>query len=238
MHIRFGYWPTAALAVCLWAAEAALSAESATRIDDSPPPMPAVLPATRVSEFAPPLLTPIVAPVTSTPIVTGPTPTVTVSAPATRPAGPSQQLSPIVVTSNLDTARDQIAPSLGAVTYTIGQEQIDSIPQGENAPFQQVLLQNARGRRRLIRAGARSRRAREHHVSRQRRDPAGAVEWIRAGVGHIFDRFDDANRRDVAGAIRISHGGDHRRDHQDRTEPRFQRAVRLRWIVRHVSAVV
>jgi outer membrane receptor protein involved in Fe transport len=49
-------------------------------------------------------------------------------------------LSKVVVTSNLDVARDQIAPSLGASTYTVGQEQINVIPQGENAPFQQVLL--------------------------------------------------------------------------------------------------
>ncbi|MGA3068040.1 MAG: TonB-dependent receptor, partial [Tepidisphaeraceae bacterium] len=60
-------------------------------------------------------------------------------APTTRPVV-SSQLSTIVVTSNLDQARDQIAPSLGAVTYSISQDQIQNIPQGANAPFQQVLL--------------------------------------------------------------------------------------------------
>ena len=49
-------------------------------------------------------------------------------------------LRPVVVTGNLDAAREQIAPSLGAVTYTIGPNQIQSTGQGENAPFQQVLL--------------------------------------------------------------------------------------------------
>jgi hypothetical protein len=41
----------------------------------------------------------------------------------------------------LDAAREQIAPSLGAVTYTIGPNQIQSMGQGENSSFQQVLLQ-------------------------------------------------------------------------------------------------
>jgi outer membrane receptor protein involved in Fe transport len=46
----------------------------------------------------------------------------------------------VLVTSELDRDRDQIAPSLGAVTYTIGPNQIETTPQGENATFQQVLL--------------------------------------------------------------------------------------------------
>lgn len=37
--------------------------------------------------------------------------------------------------TDLDRAHDQIAPSLGAVTYTIGPNQIHSVPQGANAPF-------------------------------------------------------------------------------------------------------
>ncbi|MFZ1072287.1 MAG: TonB-dependent receptor [Verrucomicrobiia bacterium] len=44
------------------------------------------------------------------------------------------------MTADLDAAREQIAPSLGAVTYKIGANQIQSISQGENSPFQQVLL--------------------------------------------------------------------------------------------------
>jgi outer membrane receptor protein involved in Fe transport len=50
-------------------------------------------------------------------------------------------LATVVVTADLDAAREQIAPSLGAVTYTIGPNQIQSMGQGENASFQQVLLQ-------------------------------------------------------------------------------------------------
>jgi outer membrane receptor protein involved in Fe transport len=50
-------------------------------------------------------------------------------------------LPEMVVTAHLDAAREQIAPSLGAVTYKIGVNQIQSTGQGENSSFQQVLLQ-------------------------------------------------------------------------------------------------
>lgn len=51
------------------------------------------------------------------------------------------QLGNIIVTADLDAAREQIAPSLGAVAYKIGANQIKSVGQGENASFQQILLQ-------------------------------------------------------------------------------------------------
>jgi outer membrane receptor protein involved in Fe transport len=50
------------------------------------------------------------------------------------------ELPPVVVTGELDAARERIAPSLGAVTYKIGINQIQSMSQGENSSFQQVLL--------------------------------------------------------------------------------------------------
>jgi len=61
----------------------------------------------------------------------------------TRPTATTQpaRLAKVVVTGNLDLRRDQIAPSLGAVTYTIGPKQIEATPLGSNANFQQVLLQ-------------------------------------------------------------------------------------------------
>ena len=51
------------------------------------------------------------------------------------------QLDPVMVIGDLDAAREQIAPSLGAVTYRIGPNQIEATGQGENASFQQILLQ-------------------------------------------------------------------------------------------------
>ena len=50
------------------------------------------------------------------------------------------RLEPVVVTGSLDAAREQIAPGLGAVAYKIGVNQIQTMGQGENASFQQVLL--------------------------------------------------------------------------------------------------
>ncbi|MGO9199959.1 MAG: TonB-dependent receptor [Limisphaerales bacterium] len=50
------------------------------------------------------------------------------------------KLAPTTVVGRLDAARNQIVPDLGATTYTISQAQIAAMPQGENAPFNQVLL--------------------------------------------------------------------------------------------------
>jgi hypothetical protein len=47
----------------------------------------------------------------------------------------------VVVTGQLDTARDQIVPYLGATKYSIGQPEIQNETQGSNAPFNDVILQ-------------------------------------------------------------------------------------------------
>ena len=49
-------------------------------------------------------------------------------------------LAPTTVVGKLDTARSQIVPDLGATTYTVNQAQIATMPGGENAAFNQVLL--------------------------------------------------------------------------------------------------
>ena len=46
-----------------------------------------------------------------------------------------------VISQQLEAARLQIQPSLGASTYYFGSEALETIPQGENAPLNQVLLQ-------------------------------------------------------------------------------------------------
>jgi outer membrane receptor protein involved in Fe transport len=46
-----------------------------------------------------------------------------------------------VVTKRLDDARQQIQPNLGATSYNFSPEALQNIPQGENAPLNQVLLQ-------------------------------------------------------------------------------------------------
>jgi len=47
----------------------------------------------------------------------------------------------VVIAKQLDQARDQIQPSLGATVYTFTPDALEDIPQGENAPLNQVLLQ-------------------------------------------------------------------------------------------------
>lgn len=56
------------------------------------------------------------------------------------PKGQADILNPVVVTGQLDIARQQILPGLGATSYGISQQQIQDISQGADAPFNQVLL--------------------------------------------------------------------------------------------------
>src|SRR5258708_672149 len=53
---------------------------------------------------------------------------------------PVTRMDAIVVVGQLDRAREEIVPSLGATRYTIGAEQIASQSQGEFAPLNQTLL--------------------------------------------------------------------------------------------------
>jgi hypothetical protein len=54
--------------------------------------------------------------------------------------GSSTELNQVIVVGQLDQARDQIVPYLGATKYSIGQQQIQTQSQGSNAPFNQVIL--------------------------------------------------------------------------------------------------
>jgi outer membrane receptor protein involved in Fe transport len=64
-----------------------------------------------------------------------------------QPAVPAQaseskttQLDAVVVTGELDETRGLIEPSLGATSFIMDQQQILNLPQGADAPFNQVLL--------------------------------------------------------------------------------------------------
>jgi outer membrane receptor protein involved in Fe transport len=46
-----------------------------------------------------------------------------------------------IIAKQLDIARNQIQPTLGASLYEFRREAIDTMPQGDNAPFNQVILQ-------------------------------------------------------------------------------------------------
>ena len=62
------------------------------------------------------------------------------------PSGPpaaqgSVSLDLDIIAKQLDIARGQIQPSLGATVYEFRRDTIDAQPQGDNAPFNQLLLQ-------------------------------------------------------------------------------------------------
>lgn len=50
------------------------------------------------------------------------------------------QLDTVTVVGRLNESRSQIVPNLGATAYTIGATNINAISQGENAPFNQLIL--------------------------------------------------------------------------------------------------
>ncbi len=50
------------------------------------------------------------------------------------------QLGNITVIGKLNQARDQIIPNLGATAHTFNEEQIETLSQGANAPFNEIIL--------------------------------------------------------------------------------------------------
>jgi outer membrane receptor protein involved in Fe transport len=54
--------------------------------------------------------------------------------------GRTTLLDPVIVTGQLDQSRQSILPNLGATSYRIDAEDIQNQSQGDNAPFNQVLL--------------------------------------------------------------------------------------------------
>jgi len=63
--------------------------------------------------------------------------------PSAPPAPPSDRpvlLAPVIVSDELDNAREDIVPALGATQYTIGHDQIAVEPLGDAANFNEVLL--------------------------------------------------------------------------------------------------
>ncbi|HEV8016437.1 MAG TPA: TonB-dependent receptor [Stellaceae bacterium] len=57
------------------------------------------------------------------------------------PATPTPQEEITVTAQRLNAARDNIEPNIGASAYTMDQPAIQNMPQGEDAPLNQVLLQ-------------------------------------------------------------------------------------------------
>jgi outer membrane receptor protein involved in Fe transport len=59
--------------------------------------------------------------------------------PTPRPAPEVTDLGNVTVVGRLNEARSQIAPELGATTFTVDETQLANQPQGSNAPFSQAL---------------------------------------------------------------------------------------------------
>jgi hypothetical protein len=59
----------------------------------------------------------------------------------TSPAAEGVALDLDVVAKQLDIARTEIQPSLGATVYQFGRQAIETQPQGDNQPFNQLILQ-------------------------------------------------------------------------------------------------
>src|ERR1700678_4270640 len=75
-------------------------------------------------------------PTDQTPAATGQTPAV----PAQASESKVTQLDAVVVTGDLDETRGLIQPSLRAPSFIMDEQQIRNMPQGADAPFNQVLL--------------------------------------------------------------------------------------------------
>jgi outer membrane cobalamin receptor len=63
------------------------------------------------------------------------------SAQADAASAPGSVAEIVVTAARLDAARDTIQPQVGASTYSLSQQAIDTLPAGENTPLNQVLLQ-------------------------------------------------------------------------------------------------
>jgi TonB dependent receptor len=139
MRNRNGLWAAAALAIGIAIGRAAHALPTTYPTTDSsswssPPPLP-VLPELAINPKTKPIEAP--RPLSRATTVPSTAPSLAITP---NPAG--GQLTKVVVTSDLDLSRDEIAPSLGATTYTEGPNQIETIPGGNNATFQQVLLRD------------------------------------------------------------------------------------------------
>ncbi len=109
---------------------------TATPVVPVPPESPIIV--------TPPVETPL--PISSPPVAAVPASTetnapVVAYAPVTSGSSTNVSTLPeVTVYGKLDQARSQILPDLGATAYSVSQAQIESEAQGENAPFNQVVL--------------------------------------------------------------------------------------------------
>jgi hypothetical protein len=111
-----------------------------------------------------------------------------------------------VISEQLEAARLQIQPSRGASTYYFGSEALQTIPQGENVPLNQVLLQMPAVAQDSF-GQIHVRRACQCAIQDQRRGIAGGAFGFRAGARNPLCPQRFAPYRCAAGAIWIFTAG-------------------------------
>lgn len=76
----------------------------------------------------------------STTSTTKPSPAVTVQTSVPSGTNSPVQMQEVTVVGQLDQARQEIVPSLGATVYTVDQQEIQNLTQGNNIPFNKLVL--------------------------------------------------------------------------------------------------
>ena len=84
------------------------------------------------------------------------------------PPGEGLSLDIEVIAKQLDVAREQIEPRLGATVYDFSRPTIETQPQGENQSLNQLLLQAPGVTQEFVRPDPRPRRPRQFAISHQR----------------------------------------------------------------------
>ena len=122
----------------------------------------------------------------------------------------SSQSSIVITGRRLDIARDAITPSLGASQYTFDREALEKQPGGTNLTLNKSLLQAPGVVAGQLRRDPRPQRARQPSVPAERRHRAREHQRLRHHLRSADRKFDPADHRHAARAIRLSH----RRRHQ------------------------
>ncbi|WP_020200738.1 TonB-dependent receptor [Cupriavidus sp. WS] len=126
----------------------------------------------------------------------------TPATPAT-PAASDKSLNAVVVTSKrLDEARNALSPETGSSVYRFDSEDIDALPQGDNTPLNQVLLQ-APG---VVQDSFGQLHVRGDHANLQYRINGVTIPEPISGFGQMLDtRFADEIKL-VTGALPAQYG--------------------------------
>ena len=126
---------------------------------------------------------------------------VTTQAPAPTGANQPVQMPEVTVIGQLDQARQQIVPSLGATVYTIDQQDIQDLTQGDNIPFSKLVLRFPGVSQDSAASG--SFHVRDDHANVQYRINDVLIPESITSFGNQFDtRFADQRRSDHRSACR------------------------------------